>query len=137
MSEVTQDVDLKAAAKGCVVKRPAHNELFIDIDTRADYDFFISQWKILCEHFHAENFTCAPSKSGGDRFHIIVTMRDGVTATERVLLQAVMGSDRKREILSYAALKKDPTSEPTIFFEKKPPVEFNVTSFVDYGNEYP
>lgn len=60
-----------------------------------------------------------PSRSGAPgKRHITLALNRKLTSVERILFQALLGSDRKRELLSYIrVLNSDP--EPTLFFERK------------------
>lgn len=94
------------------------NELFIDIDTDADYAVFQDHFATIEKHYGIVGYPAvAPSKSGAPRRHITVTLRNNITHTERILLQAVLGSDRKREMLAWLEeLHGDAT--PVLFLEK-------------------
>lgn len=54
-----------------------------------------------------------------DHSHVIVRLRREVTPMERILIQAFLGSDLKREALSWVRLVNDDPN-PTIFYTKKP-----------------
>lgn len=96
---------------------PTARELFIDIDSEEDYKIFSKQFYLLTQFgLVYKDYRLTTSKSGNK--HVVVTLLNPITPTERILLQAVLGSDRTRELLSYIRIRKgDPT--PTIFFEKK------------------
>jgi len=50
---------------------------------------------------------------------VVVTLERNVEPMERILIQAFLGSDLKREALSWVRIvNNDPN--PTLFFEKKP-----------------
>lgn len=121
MSEASftfEQTQAKAEAKNLTVRLPKPYELFLDIDSEEDFEFFQKQYDIANEHglFHA--YVSNPSKSGLPKRHVVVIMtRDVVDATERVMLQALLGSDRKRELLSYLAINFGNTPHPTVFFE--------------------
>lgn len=110
--------DAKAKKLGCEVTRPTDKELFIDIDSDEAFAEFNEQWPKLQEHFPGVMMSWKISKSGEKhKKHIIVLMPCSVTPLERVCLQAVLGSDKLRELLAFISLKKNPEYDPTCFFE--------------------
>lgn len=113
------DIQAKAAELNLEVKYPTSDELFVDIDTNEDFIFLNSNIDKLKKHFKSVTFTWSISKSGGDKKHIIVKMPWPMSEIERICLQACLGSDRVRELLSFISLNHDPLCKPTCFFEKK------------------
>jgi hypothetical protein len=109
----------RAEKKGCVVVFPEPNQLFIDIDDLESLQAFERVFSIVQEYLPCA-YVKTPSPSGNhDRWHIVVTLerpvRDDI---ERIALQAILGSDRKREAHDMRrALAGHPT--PTRFFELK------------------
>ena len=121
MSDVgnREEAEIVAAKKGLMIVTPAANELFVDIDD-------CESWHVFMRHFHIVKaalpgcvYTKRPSPSGAaDRFHVVVTLpRDVATVFERIMLQALLGSDRLHETLSWRAAACG-SPEPTLFFEK-------------------
>lgn len=112
----------EAEEKGCFVVYPQPNELFIDLDDPDDEGFMHDQIARLRRYFPGGDVLVkmAPSKSGGGRQHVTITLpRPVKDAAERILLQACLGSDRVRELLSWARLETNATPHPTVFFESK------------------
>jgi hypothetical protein len=109
----------EAKERGCVVVLPKENELFIDIDSEEQDGAFERAIAIYRRHRSAVAVK-TPSPSGEpDHFHVVVRLTKTVDARERIMLQACMGSDPVREMLSLLRLERgDPN--PTLFFEKKP-----------------
>lgn len=114
----TRDGKERAAAKrGCKIVEPLPNQLFIDIDCEADRRWFdqgivriASRWPCTVK--------ITPSVSRKPHHeHIVVTFKAKTfTPIERIALQAVLGSDRHRELNSMVdIILGDPL--PTIFFE--------------------
>jgi hypothetical protein len=112
------DIHAKAASMNLQVVTPKSDELFIDIDTEEDFKFFCLNVLTLQKHWPMVSFVWNPSKSGGEKKHITVMMPWPMTELERVCLQACLGSDRKRELLSFISLNHEPSCKPTCFFEK-------------------
>ena len=97
---------------------PSEHALQIDIDSADAYETFKRHKDILDKTLGIEDCSEWPSKSGLSwRKHITIRLKQPISAERRILLQAAMGSDRMREILSFARLiNGDPN--PTLFFEK-------------------
>ncbi len=112
------NADKRAEARGCYVVNPQPNELFIDIDREEDYEYFkknVNWLKDIIECWHV-----SPSPSGKPgHYHIVVTLKRSVRdAFERIGLQAILGSDRLREVLSWRNAMNN-SGRPTCFFEKE------------------
>ena len=110
-----------AAQRGLDVVLPGPAELFLDFDNEADYILMMNEQFPLLKSFLPNAIitrsTTSPSGDPGHH-HVVVNIGEPVKdARERVLLQAVLGSDRKRELLSWRRIENnDPI--PTLFFEK-------------------
>ncbi len=108
----------EAAAKsmGLVIRKPKANELFLDIDNAHDLDIFTKHVEKLSDIVKA--YVATPSKSGGSKKHIVVTLHRPVKSlTERLLLQAVLGSDRLRELLGWKRIEAG-NKNCSLLFEK-------------------
>ncbi len=111
------NADIRAAARGQVVVEPKPNELFVDIDSRAGLETF---WKTVgwLEDL-VTGYDIKDSKTK-DHKHIVVRLsRDVKDAFERIGLQAILGSDNLREVLSWRNAVHQ-SGRPTCFFEAKP-----------------
>jgi hypothetical protein len=118
MSEHNGNAEEVAAAKGRVIVYPRPDELFLDIDDVASLEMFGVHSKILGDLI--EGYRTEPSPSGDPfKYHVTVKLSRPVRdAFERIMLQALLGSDRLHEILSWAAATHG-AERPTLFFEKK------------------
>jgi len=98
---------------------PAENQLQIDIDCFEDLLIFNRYLLIFQEKFPQAVFGVTKSRSKPDGKHITITVPGrNFSAIERIAYQAVLGSDRKRELLSLFDV--DAGRElPTVFFEKR------------------
>ncbi len=107
-----------ARKEGLRIVLPTANELLIDIDSDADYSRFTQAYARLCDLdlFEPTGFVTTPSRNGGEGRHISIHLRKRVTPLERIALQAILGSDWKRELYSLARLQ-DGDAIPTLFFE--------------------
>lgn len=110
-----EDTVAAAADAKMAIKIPKDNELFLDLDTKPDYLHFL---EIIGKLPDVKGWVKSPSKSGYPKCHVVVTMYRPVTSSERILLQACLGSDRLHELLSYLASRQG-NSSPTVFFEKR------------------
>lgn len=120
-----------AKERGCKVVYPGPRELFVDIDSQYSLEQFDKCLGVLQTIEQATITRKTPSPSGKPyKFHIVVELKRDLLPLERVLLQACLGSDPAREMLSLRrVLNKDQT--PTLFFEKEevpnPPTEKRMT----------
>ena len=108
----------QAEREGLDVVYPKNNEVMIDIDNAHSLQLFQKQMDIVKKHIGVIGVEEHLSKSGEGKRHITVTLNDPITPIERLALQAMLGSDRVRELLGYVEYKNgDPT--PTLFLERK------------------
>lgn len=127
-SEPPEDI---AKREGLVVVYPLENELLLDLDNgKADIAWMKEMIDLLADNgIDADIVEITRSRGGGQhaRVHIVwkdVTgKQDPMTPLERVLLQACLGSDRKRELLSALTILTGSTNAPTVFFELPDPDE--------------
>jgi hypothetical protein len=120
-SRTVADVEAAALAKGLTVRYPEPNELFIDIDTVEQYAQHLNLLTIFTNHEEIEGTIASVSPSGKPgRFHVVVRLkRPVVDETERVMLQALLGSDTKRELLSWRRIDDGAEDKAiSVFFEK-------------------
>jgi hypothetical protein len=110
----------EAEKLGLEIVLPDDNTLQIDIDSVEALGVFYRQLTVVEQHFKGTTHVVKQSKSGKPgKFHITVTLPLQVDMYQRIALQACLGSDPLRELLSYVqAVHGDP--HPTLFFEKKP-----------------
>lgn len=92
---------------GCEVRYPTPSQLFVDIDNEQSWAMFQMVWGKLRRHLFSlssckcfPGYTVSPSKSGGDRRHVVVEMGMELSEEVRIGLQAVLGSDPMREMIS-------------------------------------
>ena len=112
-ADTIESARAKASVLGRVVVFPKSNELFIDIDTPTAMLKFVRGVARLS----GVTYLVRPSPSGRPgRHHVVVTMPHQVTPMERIALQAMLGSDSVREMLSWMRIQRG-IDEPTLFFE--------------------
>jgi hypothetical protein len=109
-----------AYAKGYSVKFPEAHELFVDIDDEMGMTIFKRGMTVLQSfNFNAKITRQMPSPSGEPHhYHIVVALNRDLEPLERLVFQAILGSDPKREILGMEHLRHG-EARPTRFFEKK------------------
>ena len=108
-----------ALSEGLTVRLPEANELLIDIDNEHSFMLFMKQIEIVKKYIGATGDTITESRHGLPGRHIVVTLEHDITETERLLLQACLGSDRVRELLGYVQMKNG-DAHPTLFLEAIP-----------------
>jgi hypothetical protein len=114
----------KMVEDGYKVILPAANELQLDIDNEEQFKKAEDMLGLLSVMLQREDedwvvsWKEGPSKSGLPHRHITVKMPFPIDNGERIALQAICGSDPKRELLSLIRLRKGLIS-PILFFEKE------------------
>src|SRR5258708_6195778 len=111
-----------ARKEGLRIVLPSVKELQIDIDNDADFAQFTQAYSMLrdLQLFSPRGYSERPSRNGGEGRHITVMLHSDVTPLERITLQAILGSDWRREMFSLKRLE-DGDAIPTLFFEKVVP----------------
>lgn len=94
-------VEHQAAKKGCTIRVAKPTELFLDLDSveakrRAEELVDLAVEKSLIPF---ESVEWLRSSTEG-HFHAVVTLKEPMPIRERVLWQALLGSDQKRELLA-------------------------------------
>lgn len=119
--KIRTDEQMKAwaDANGCDYRVAGESELFIDIDSDVDFARFQHVWPIFAEHFGDKSQpVITPSKSGGEKRHVVVGLKSPQPLLVRIALQAAMESDGRREAISVLrALAGEPNV--VVFFEPR------------------
>jgi len=102
-----------AKSKKLVVVVPLETELILDID--ADRSVNETVLGLLREHFGDAPSLTTISKHGN--IHIYIALPEAYCTEARIAMQAALGSDAKREMLSI--LSAPYTPHPTVLFETK------------------
>ena len=106
--------------RGVQIVEPQDDELFVDIDTHEALGMFHANQRALGKLVQSHSMEPSPSRKAG-RYHIRVKLTRPVRdAFERIMLQALLGSDLSREIISWRDANGG-AAKPTVFFEKKEP----------------
>lgn len=102
----------------CDVIEAQSNQLFLDLDTEESYIIFQEHCRFLKKHFYPFTLHIGPSKSGLPHRHVTVTFKQDLDIMTRIALQACLGSDPMRELISVRrAIDKE--DNIVIFFEPK------------------
>lgn len=102
----------QAAAQNADVVMSTPYTLLLDLDTVAGEQQFARNLPVVQEYYHVELKDTWPSKSGAGHRHVVLELGQPLPLQDRVLLQAILGSDPKREMLSFIRLKNEPEREP-------------------------
>ena len=102
---------------------PKENELQIDLDSDCSSKKLASLLYVLNKQIGYKKFSKYQSKTKGN-YHIIVTLKRKLPALERILWQAILGSDPFREAHNYARVKNGKSKFP-IFLAMKAPLKNN------------
>lgn len=97
---------------------PTSNEIQLDLDTETAYETYQTVLPIVSKHYGIVDIRENASRSGLPKRHVTVTVDKTLTNFERIALQACLGSDRIREILSVIQ-ERNGDPHPTLFLEKK------------------
>ncbi len=115
----SEDAIKWAAENGLDVIIPNNNQLLLDIDNNQDRAIYTQNWAEIGSIYGVTEVEEWPSRSNKPgRTHMRVTLRTPITPLERVLIQAVLGSDRRRELHSLRRIMNSEET-PTLFFEKR------------------
>lgn len=118
-SHLEDDPGKAAQELGLVIVLPGPRDLFVDIDNEADYLWLLAMVEVMGGvGVQLEVDHVSPSKSGLPRRHVYLRADRDLTPVERIALQAALGSDRKRELLSLLRVWLHTDRPPTLFFEQ-------------------
>ncbi len=116
MSALEKSPEVEADELGLNVVYPEDDQLLLDIDSDEDAAWLEKMLDVLRENgveLRVEKTTT--SKSGNH--HVYIRIDRDLTPIERVALQACLGSDRKRELLSTLRIWYT-NRAPTVLFER-------------------
>ena len=107
--------------EGFKMHYPEDNELLLDIDSKRSLDLFKTKFKRFNEEImlcgEEATYEIKDSKTEGHK-HIIIKLPFKIETMERIALQAVLGSDLVREMLSiFRYWRDDPY--PTLLARKE------------------
>lgn len=125
-NEVREIYIARMESEGFRIALPEDNELQIDIDNGLHFAAFLRGLDSVCRNVpRVDLWTIEmhPSKSGQpQRKHVTIKLPVAVSPWQRIALQAALGSDPMRELLSALRLMRG-DSYPTLFVETGPDLE--------------
>lgn len=123
MSDAQTPAFEAAKAKGLVVVWPGPNQLFVDIDNAVSLAVFERHILIVKSVVPCTWMVMRSPSGKPDRWHATVKLTRPVESpVERILLQALLGSDLLHETLSWKQATAG-NATPTCFFERPERVE--------------
>lgn len=105
-----------AEQRGCVVVEANPDQLQLDLDSISDVIFYGAMMSNFQEQLGIVEVDRWYSKSNNT--HVVLQLRENTPLETRIMLQACLGSDRKREILSYLYAKNN-APHPVVLFKPK------------------
>lgn len=102
---------------GLAIVFPKDNQLQLDIDNDEAMEQFEKLRDVVEHHFGITDVEVHPSKSGLPKRHVTITMPTNMATRDRILIQACLGSDRTRELLSYLQVLNG-DAHPVLFIER-------------------
>lgn len=110
--------DTMARGMGLIAVAPSGDELQLDIDAPSDMDIVASMLDVLERNdISVEIKKQTRSKSGNAHLYVRIDWPSGLDPVTRIALQACLGSDRKRELLSLLRHVFKTQTPPTVLFE--------------------
>lgn len=91
--------DTVAETMGCMARFPNENEVFCDLDTPEQLDIFNTRYEFMRDILDEYTFTVEFLTSRNGNTHAVVTVFPAITDEVRLMMQSMLGSDPKREIL--------------------------------------
>lgn len=121
LTETREQVEAEARKRGKVARYPGAREVFVDLDNKHGEDAlaeFTRRYELVKHTIGACSYAVTPSATVGN-YHAVVTFYDlQPNDCERLLLQALLGSDPMREAVSYKKLRGGCESAAvSVFFE--------------------
>jgi hypothetical protein len=114
-SEFKDDQDKYAQKHNLKIVLPEPNQLQLDIDSTKLPEFHEHHIYILEQFNKVTAVRTTKSKSGN--MHVYIDLERPVDPYERIALQACLGSDLKRELLTLNNLKDPSNTRPQFLFE--------------------
>lgn len=106
----------KAKELGLDIIPPGPNEVQIDLDTPADIKHLNAGLKILKDKHEGYKLTQLTTSKSGNK-HVYITFDRKWEPMERIIVQACLGSDRKRELLGMMRILNNTSTMPSLLFE--------------------
>lgn len=121
-----EEAIIEAEANGFEVVKSDEFTILLDLDGEEAKKRFDSMRSFLDQCFTIMGQEEWTSKSGGDHKHIKLILAGPLEVAERIAIQALMGSDPRRELLTLLNLKNG-VENPSVLFKPLTPVKTNTT----------
>jgi len=119
--------------EGYVVVTPGRTEVQVDIDSKEQYAVFLKQLDALEKRGSVARVIMTISKSGGRHFRVFLHRE--INKVERIAIQAALGSDPLRELLSmFQYWDGDPI--PSLMAERKEAEQYEITYNSDLLSDF-
>ena len=128
MSKLDQDPEQAAKELGLDLLKPGPYDVFLDIDNATDNAFLSLMLDVLRNNGIEFNVMLTTTSKSGNK-HTYLRFTRPISAIERIAIQACLGSDRVRELLSLLRIWTNAECPPTAFFEKPGTVTFDLNRF--------
>lgn len=121
----------QAADRNCTIEHADDKTLQLDLDSEAAYEVYLKQvvrlreLELLPVDVTLDEFASVRRSRSGNR-HVIIKLFRPLPAEERIMLQALLGSDPVREALSLARVRAG-NLFPILLFVPKPVEEVVVS----------
>lgn len=123
MSDLHEDPLVKAEAHGWAIVYPQPEEVFLDLDDDASVRVYEASLPVLNRLRDASELPpfvveARRTVSPGGKTHVYLRFPEELTDLERIAWQAVLGSDRTRELMGLMRLATFSKRPATCFFER-------------------
>lgn len=115
----------EARAAGFDIVESTPTTLLLDLDDNTAKVRFIAMYPMVSEKYPIAKMEAWTSKSGQGA-HVVLHLRDALEVGVRVALQAVLGSDAKRETLALYRYTESIRTEPSLLFRPPHAIIFTV-----------
>ena len=109
----------KASRCGCSIDYSDDYTLQLDLDGPESYQVYLRQLDLLRELDLLRIVTIDERASRSGNRHVIIKLLDPQPVERRILFQAMLGSDRKREMLAYKGMLEG-QENPVLLFRPVP-----------------
>lgn len=106
-----------AEQMGLEVIEPGPNTITLDFDSPYPPQDFLEKLRFLKQFYPVVTHRFTSSKSGN--LHAYVEMEEPFSDTEKIAVQAIFGSDWKREMLGLVRAKQGNLGTPSLLFERE------------------
>lgn len=122
-NDIGRNVFALAEVRDCEAILPADDELQLDIDSPEDYAIMILQMERINAYDGSASGGLVLTildqwDSRGGNKHVVLRANQSLEVEQRILLQAILGSDRKRELFNWLRVDKGIENPITLFKPK-------------------